>query len=45
MACYFEFVLLLISIFGSLDSDQIGGYQLGYELLPINGLLTFWDWY
>ena len=35
------FVLTLISIFGSLDSNQIGGYQLGYELLPINGLLTF----
>ena len=34
-------VLILISIFGSLDSNQLGGYQLGYELLPINGLLTF----
>ena len=34
-------VLILISIFGSLDSNQLGGYQLGYELLQINGLLTF----
>ena len=34
-------VLILISIFGSLDSNQLGGYQIGYELLPINGLLTF----
>lgn len=34
-------VLILISIFGSLDSNQLGGYQLGYELLPINGFLTF----
>ena len=34
-------VLILISILGSFDSSVLGGYQLGYELLPLNGLLTF----
>ena len=34
-------VLLLISILGSLDASLLGGYELGYELLPLNGLLTF----
>jgi len=34
-------VLVLISILGSLDAQVLGGYQLGYELLPLNGLLTF----
>lgn len=34
-------VLLLISILGSLDSSLLGGYELGYELLPLNGLITF----
>ena len=33
--------LLIISVFGSLGSSVLGGYQLGYELLPLNGLLTF----
>jgi Na+/proline symporter len=33
--------LSLISILGSLDASWLGGYQLGYELLPLNGLLTF----
>ena len=33
--------LILISILGNLDSTVLGGYQLGYELLPLNGLLTF----
>jgi len=33
--------LLIISVFGSLDASVLGGYQLGYELLPLNGLLTF----
>lgn len=33
--------LLIISVFGSLDASLLGGYQLGYELLPLNGLLTF----
>jgi hypothetical protein len=30
-----------ISIIGQLDSEFLGGYVLGYELLPLNGLLTF----
>ncbi|MEN1785966.1 MAG: sodium:solute symporter, partial [Bacteroidota bacterium] len=33
--------VLIISILGSLDAEYLGGYQLGYELLPLNGLLTF----
>ena len=33
--------LILISIIGNLDAATLGGYQLGYELLPLNGLLTF----
>ena len=33
--------LTLISIIGNLDAATLGGYQLGYELLPLNGLLTF----
>ena len=31
----------LVSILGSIDSRLLGGYELGYELLPLNGLLTF----
>ena len=34
-------VLSLISILGSLDPALLSGYQIGYELLPLNGLLTF----
>jgi Na+/proline symporter len=30
-----------IALLGSLDARVLGGYQLGYELLPLNGLLTF----
>ncbi|TWO34425.1 sodium:solute symporter [Seonamhaeicola sediminis] len=33
--------VVLITIIGSIPSEQLGGYVLGYELLPINGLLTF----
>ena len=33
--------LALISIIGNLDAATLGGYQLGYELLPLNGLITF----
>ena len=35
------FVLLFITMLGYLDSSFLGGYELGYELLPLNGLLTF----
>ena len=31
----------LTSILGSINAEQLGGYQIGYELLPLNGLLTF----
>jgi len=31
----------IIFFVGQLPSSWLGGYQLGYELLPINGLLTF----
>jgi SSS family transporter len=33
--------VVIISILGSLKPEYLGGYQLGYELLPLNGLLTF----
>lgn len=33
--------VVIISILGSLEPAYLGGYQLGYELLPLNGLLTF----
>ena len=31
----------LTSILGSIDASVLGGYQIGYELLPLNGLFTF----
>ncbi len=31
----------LIFLLGSLSPETFGGYQIGYELLPLNGLLTF----
>jgi hypothetical protein len=35
-------ILVLIMIFiGNLDPSYLGGYKIGYELLPLNGLLTF----
>ncbi len=33
-------VLLIIGI-SNLPSELLGGYSIGYELLPINGLITF----
>ncbi|RED48419.1 sodium:solute symporter [Seonamhaeicola aphaedonensis] len=33
--------VVLITIIGSIPAEYLGGYVLGYELLPINGLLTF----
>lgn len=35
------FAVVLITILGNLKPEYLGGYQLGYELLPLNGLLTF----
>ena len=34
-------VLAIVTFLGSIDASVLGGYQLGYELLPLNGLLTF----
>ncbi|PRX53182.1 sodium:solute symporter [Flagellimonas meridianipacifica] len=31
----------IIAVLGSLDPQYLGGYVIGYELLPLNGLLTF----
>jgi SSS family transporter len=31
----------LIYTFGKIPPENLGGYQVGYELLPINGILTF----
>jgi Na+/proline symporter len=33
-------VFIMIFI-GNLDPQYLGGYKIGYELLPLNGLLTF----
>lgn len=33
--------VILTSLLGSIDASTLGGYQIGYELLPLNGLLTF----
>ena len=33
--------LVLISVLGNLDAASLGGYELGYELLPLNGFFTF----
>ena len=26
---------------GNIGHDYLGGYKVGYELLPINGIITF----
>lgn len=31
----------IVFMLGSIPSSYIGGYVIGYELLPLNGLLTF----
>jgi len=31
----------IIFCLGQIPSESLGGYQIGYELLPLNGLLTF----
>lgn len=33
-------VLIIIGL-GKIPSETLGGYQFGYELLPLNGLITF----
>jgi len=42
----YVWVVAVISVFltviiGNIPAENIGGYVVGYELLPINGLLTF----
>lgn len=34
-------IIILVIGIANIPTDWIGGYQLGYELLPLNGLLTF----
>lgn len=33
--------VILTAIIGNIPASSLGGYQVGYELLPINGLITF----
>ena len=33
--------IIIVIIIGTLPSDYIGGYEIGYELLPFNGLINF----
>ena len=35
------FSVLLVIFIGNITSSSIGNYKIGYELLPINGLITF----
>ena len=35
------FSVILVSFLANIDSSYLGGYKIGYELLPINGLITF----
>ena len=35
------FSVLIVVVIGNIDSSYLGGYKIGYELLPINGLITF----
>ncbi len=34
-------VVIIIVLIANIPKDYLGGYVLGYELLPLNGLLTF----
>lgn len=33
--------VVIIAIIGNIPAESLGGYQVGYELLPLNGLITF----
>ena len=35
------FSVLIVALLANLDPSSLGGYKIGYELLPINGLITF----
>ena len=43
---HYVWIVALVSVsiayaLGQIPAEQLGGYVIGYELLPINGLLTF----
>ena len=33
--------IILIILIGNIPPEAIGGYSIGYELLPFNGLINF----
>lgn len=33
--------VIIITLLGTVSAETLGGYKIGYELLPLNGLLTF----
>ena len=33
--------VLIVYVLGTIPPEKIGGYVIGYELLPLNGLITF----
>jgi Na+/proline symporter len=33
--------VIIVAILGGIPPEALGGYNVGYELLPINGLITF----
>ena len=33
--------VVMTSLLGNIEASTLGGYQIGYELLPLNGLFTF----
>ena len=33
--------VVIVFMLGSIPTDYLSGYEIGYELLPLNGLLTF----
>jgi Na+/proline symporter len=35
------FSVLIVVLLANLNPSSLGGYKIGYELLPINGLITF----
>ncbi len=33
--------IVIATLIGNIPAEYLGGYQVGYELLPLNGLITF----
>ena len=33
--------VVLTALIANIESDKLGGYIMGYELLPLNGIFTF----